>query len=179
MRHPAPLILPLFLLALPARAETQNLLPQVGPSLLWLMPYAWPQTTPPHTPAPTLPAFLPMGSFPLAPDPRLGGLASIAQPQAVETLLRLTPLLANPPLIEGMLKLASVAADPRTAEVFMKLAAALADPRTLETLSRLITAMSDPRLGEAVAVLADPKVLGAVVNLTTVFGSALAGAAVR
>jgi len=92
----------------------------------------------------------------------------------VDSLLRLVPLIANLPLIEGMIKLATVVADPRTAEGFMKLAAALADPRTLETLSRLITVMSDPRLGEAVAVLADPKILAAVVTLTAVIGFAMA-----
>lgn len=168
------LALPLLLCSLSARAEAPAQLAQATLPFPWATPYSWPQAAPLQAIPPSFPALPQVQTFPVAPDPRLGALSSLAQPQAVDTLLRLVPLIANPPLIEGMIKLATVAADPRTAEGFMKLAAALADPRTLETLSRLITAMSDPRLGEAVAVLADPKILSAVVNLTAVLGSAVA-----
>ncbi len=176
MRLTTGLALPLLALGLSAQAAQTTQLAQATFPFPWTLPYAWPQAAPtqalPPSTIPTLPAAPTAGSL---PDPRLAALSAFAQPQTVDTLLRLAPLVTNPPFIEGMLKLASVAADPRTAEGFMKLAAALADPRTLETLSRLITAMSDPRLGEAVAVLADPKILSAVVTVTAVLGSAVAG----
>lgn len=128
-------------------------------------PFGWPVPQP-----------MPQAMQPAQPDPRMALLSGLANPQAIETLMRLAPLLANQPVVDGMLKLAAVAANPHTAEGFLNLAAALAEPQTMETLSRLIGAMSNPRLGEALTTLSDPKVLAAVVTLTSVLAGAVAPA---
>ncbi len=140
------------------------------------LPFGWPMPQQPGAQPFGWPMPQPMQPPPAQPDPRMVLLSGLANPQAIETLMRLAPLLANQPVIDGMLKLAAVAANPRTAEGFLNLAAALAEPQTMETLSRLIGAMSNPRLGEALTTLSDPKVLAAVVTLTSVLAGAVAPA---
>ncbi len=131
------------------------------------MPQQFPQLLPQPQPAPQQSA---------SPDPRMALLAGLANPQALDGIMRLAPLLANPPAIEGMVKLASVAADPRTVDAFVKLAATLADPKSVDILSRMLAAMTQPKFAEALITLGDPKVLAAGVTAASVLSGAVAGA---
>jgi hypothetical protein len=109
---------------------------------------------------------------PAAPDPRTALMAALANPQVMDSLVRLAPLLSNPPVVDAMVKLAAVASNPSTADAFLKLSTALADPKSVQTMSRLVVTMSDPRLGEAMATLTDPKVLGAMITAAAVVAGA-------
>jgi len=180
MRSIKPLLLVLTLASAPAAADVPFQTSQAMYPFGWYPSQPMPQSTPQAMPMP-FPLFLPQQAPPppAAPDLRAALLAGLANPQALDGILRLAPLLANPPAIEGMLKLAAVAADPRTVDAFIRLAATLADAQTVETLARVLAALSNPKFAEALITLTDPRVLAAAVSAASVLGGAVAGAPVR